>query len=100
MPLVKIGSKNQVTIPKEVRDRLGVAPGDYVEVDFRRDKAVIKRKSPVGEFPETDEPIGPETRANLRQALKEVKEGKVIGPFSSMKECIDDLNKRGRTSRT
>ena len=43
----KITSKGQVTIPKEVRDRLGVGPGDRLE--FVADRAgyrVCKRAGP------------------------------------------------------
>ena len=94
MPLVKVGPKHQVVIPKEVRDKLGVQPGDYVEVAFKRNQAVIKRKKIVDDFPYTDEPIGPETEAGIREALQEVKEGKVFGPFRNMEECIADLHKR------
>lgn len=34
MPLVKVGSKHQVVIPKSVRDKLHVDPGDYVDVSI------------------------------------------------------------------
>ena len=92
MPLVKVGSKHQVVIPKKVRDKLGVKPGDYVEIAFQKNQAVLKRKKVVDDFPITDEPIGPKTRAGIRQALKEMKEGKVIGPFESAEELIQHLH--------
>ena len=40
-----ITSKGQVTIPKEVRDKLGLAPSDRVEFEVRGDVAVMKRRA-------------------------------------------------------
>lgn len=97
MPLVKVGSKHQVVIPKDVRTKMGVKPGDYVEISFNRNQAVIKRKKVVDDFPYTDEPLGPETQAALRQALKDVAEGRVYGPFKTAEEVqahLDSLKKR------
>ncbi len=94
MPLVKIGSKHQVVIPKPVFAKLGLTPGDYVEITAQKNQAVIKRKKVVDDFPTTDEPIGPKTRAAIRQGLKEIKEGKAHGPFKNAEELIADLHRR------
>jgi antitoxin PrlF len=40
MPAAKVTSKGQVTIPKEVRQALGVEPGDRVNFVLRPDGAV------------------------------------------------------------
>lgn len=37
-------SKGQVTIPKEVRDQLGLRPSDRVEFEVRGDVAIMKRR--------------------------------------------------------
>lgn len=37
--------KGQVTIPKRVRDRLGLKPGDEVEFDLGPDDLVVVRKA-------------------------------------------------------
>ena len=86
MPLVKVGPKHQVVIPKEVREKLGVAPGDYVEVAFKRNRVVIERKKIVDDFPYTDEPLGPKMAASLREALEVVREGKVSKPLRTDEE--------------
>jgi len=40
----KVTTKGQVTIPKEIRDRLGIEPGD--EIDFEEtDDGYVLRKS-------------------------------------------------------
>ncbi len=47
---MRVTTKGQVTIPKEVRDKLGIVPGD--EVGFREDGDVFvieKATAPAGE---------------------------------------------------
>ena len=42
----KVSSKGQVTIPKEVRETLGVKPGDLVEYEIREGVVYLKRVEP------------------------------------------------------
>lgn len=44
---MKVTEKGQVTIPKEIRDALGIGAGTEVEFERRRDTIVV-RKSDVG----------------------------------------------------
>lgn len=92
MALVRVGSKHQVVIPKDVFAKLGLAPGDYVEVSVRKNEAVIKRKRVVDDFPIIDEPIGPKMRASINRARKEIAQGKVHGPFRTKIELQDFLD--------
>ncbi len=50
----KLTSKGQVTIPKPVRDRLGLQPGDSVEFDLAPDGRIVIAKvggkPPVSRF--------------------------------------------------
>ena len=99
MALVRVGTKHQIVIPKDVFSKLGLVPGDYVEVSVRKNEAVIKRKKIVDDFPITDEPIGPKTQAALKRGLKEIAQGKVHGPFRTAKELqafLDSLKKKRR----
>ncbi len=41
MPLVKIKTKGQITLPHQVRKRLGLAEGDVVEIDVENGHGVI-----------------------------------------------------------
>jgi AbrB family looped-hinge helix DNA binding protein len=53
MPTAKVTTKGQVTIPKKVRDGLGIRPGDELEfVQDRRGYRVEKRirVSPFGKY--------------------------------------------------
>ncbi|MGI8945682.1 MAG: AbrB/MazE/SpoVT family DNA-binding domain-containing protein [Thermoleophilaceae bacterium] len=45
----RIGAKGQVVIPKALRDRAGLHPGDEVEFEFREDEVVlVARRRPAG----------------------------------------------------
>jgi AbrB family looped-hinge helix DNA binding protein len=46
----KIGPKGQVVIPKELRERLGIGPGDEVDFELDEDAAAV-RVEPVRDHP-------------------------------------------------
>lgn len=46
MHLSKLSSKGQVTIPKEIREALGISPGDHVAYEIKGHEATIKRVAP------------------------------------------------------
>jgi AbrB family looped-hinge helix DNA binding protein len=39
----KVSKDWRITIPKAIRDLLGLKPGDYVEFEFVEDRVVIRR---------------------------------------------------------
>jgi antitoxin PrlF len=46
-----ISSKGQITVPQEIRKRLGLAPGDRVEFVIEQDRTVIRpARSEVNPF--------------------------------------------------
>ena len=49
---VRVSFKGQITIPKKVRDKLRIAPGDFILFEERGEEVVLKkaRLSPVEEF--------------------------------------------------
>jgi antitoxin PrlF len=44
--LSKVSSKNQVTLPKEVRERLGIGPGDTLLYDIVDEKVILQKVEP------------------------------------------------------
>lgn len=44
MPKTKVTSKFQVTIPKEIRDKIGVKPGEIVNVESAGQEKIILRR--------------------------------------------------------
>lgn len=47
IPTMRVTEKGQVTIPKELRDALGIGAGTEVEFERRRD-AIVVRKARTG----------------------------------------------------
>lgn len=44
----RIGSKGQIVIPKRIRDRANLHPGDQVDIELRDDEIVlVARSQPV-----------------------------------------------------
>jgi len=71
----KITSKNQITIPKEIRERLGVGEGDklaFVEVDGE----ILIKKAELITFPTNPDLTRSylRTKEKYREALENLKE--------------------------
>ena len=47
MATATITSKGQLTIPKDIRDQLGLAPGDKVELVPNGDRAILRKRRQV-----------------------------------------------------
>ena len=47
MPVVKVRERYQLTIPEEIRERLGLEVGDYVELSLKGEVALITPKKLV-----------------------------------------------------
>ena len=83
--VVKIGASRQVIIPKKIHDRLGLEPGDFLEVVLHEDKVVLTPKALV--------------EKRLAEALEDVRRGRLHGPFDSAREMIESLHQSKRPRR-
>lgn len=77
MPLVKVGASRQVAIPKRVCEQLRLKQGDYLEVKVKNDQLVLTPKVFI--------------EKRLAEGLRDLKEGRGIGPFSTVKESMKAL---------
>ena len=62
---VRVKHKGQVTIPKEIRNELGIEEGAILEIATEDDKIVLKPLPPL----EPREPVGEEEQKNLIDEL-------------------------------
>ncbi|MGA7924209.1 MAG: AbrB/MazE/SpoVT family DNA-binding domain-containing protein [Thermoplasmata archaeon] len=60
-----VGSKGQVTIPKDIRDALGILPGDKVRFDLQVGKRAVLRKAELSRMTEILGKLGPSKPAGV-----------------------------------
>lgn len=77
MPLVKIKTKYQVTLPTELRKRVGVQIGDLLEARVERGKITLTPKTVIDR--------------GIAESLEEFKKGRSYGPFDTAEEMLVSL---------
>lgn len=82
MALVKVKEKYQVTLPAEVRQKVGLGVGDFLEADVKGKVITLTPKSVVDR--------------DIAISLREFREGKGYGPFKSAKEAIRFLHREAK----
>jgi|SRR5581483_11533577 len=92
MPLVRVKQKFQVTIPDRVRKQAGLEVGDFLEATAKGNVITLKPKAVIDRHPDID--------ARLREALKDVKAGRVSPTFSSAKSAIRYLHRQAKKLNT
>ena len=66
---VRVKHKGQVTIPQELRSKLGIEEGAILEITSEDDKLILKRLPPL----EPGEPVGEE---EYKKIIAELDEGR------------------------
>jgi len=79
--VTKVGPKYQVTIPKEVREALGLKVGDLVQAAVGKDKTIVLRRKRLVDF-------DAELEEALAEAEADYKAGRVLGPFDTAEETV------------
>lgn len=91
MPKVKIGKKHQITIPKEVFEKLNLEEGEYLEVKAEEGKVVLVPQQLV---PKDQAWFWQkEWQKKERKADEDIGEGKLEGPFDSAEKAIEALKR-------
>lgn len=91
MAAVKLGVSRQVVIPKKIHDQLGLAPGDYLEVELKKGRVVMTPKI-LAEKPFTKADLG----KRLAEGLEDLRADRSHGPFNSAKEAIGFLHTQAK----
>ena len=83
MSAVKISVSRQIAIPKKIHEKLGLAPGDYLDVEVKEGKVILTPKTLVDKRLEK----------RLAEGLRDIQEGRVTGPFRTAKEALKALRR-------
>ena len=86
---VKLGVSRQVVIPKQLHDRLGLKPGDYLEVEEQQGKVVMTPMTLVDR----------RVHAAFEESMEDFKRGRYSGPFDTLDEATASLHKAAGARR-
>ena len=84
MALVKVKDKFQVTIPVDIREKADLKVGDILQATIQDKNIVLIPKTVVDRE---------SVEAAIAEGLEDYREGRVIGPFKSVKEFKTALKK-------
>lgn len=84
MPIVKIRTNRQVSVPKVIFDELGLKEGDFVEVNRQGSDIVIRPKRLV----DLDDTLSPEEEKLVEQGFRQLRRGDSV-PWSELKDELD-----------
>ena len=80
---VKLGVSRQVVIPKKLHGRLGLKPGDYLEVEEQQGRVVMTPKTLIDS----------RVHAAFRESMEDFKSGRYSGPFDTAEQATASLHK-------
>lgn len=86
MLVIKVLRHGQITLPKELREVLGVKEGDILEAEMKENQVVLKPKTLIDKIPESESELSEQGKAKIREALEDYEKKRMIGPFRSVKE--------------
>lgn len=87
MSYVRVLRNGQITVPKDLRESLGIKEGDILELEMEKNKVVIKPKMLVDKISE----LSTKGEEKLKEALELYKKGKAK-EFDNIKDLIKDLS--------
>jgi antitoxin MazE len=88
----RIGPKHQITIPKDIFETLNLEVGDFLEARIKDDTVVLAPKKLI---PKDQAWFWTEEwQKGEKEADEDIKAGRLIGPFNSVKEFKKALKKK------
>ena len=86
MPIIKVLRHGQITLPKELREVLGVKEGDILEAEMKENQVVLRPKTLIDKIPESESELSEQGKAKIIEAIEDYEKKKMSGPFRSVKE--------------
>jgi bifunctional DNA-binding transcriptional regulator/antitoxin component of YhaV-PrlF toxin-antitoxin module len=84
MPLVKVRTKYQVTLPDSLRRQVRLGVGDLLEAKVEKGKITLTPKSLIDR--------------DIAEGLEDFRRGRFIGPFKTAREGIRALRRAAKRS--
>jgi AbrB family looped-hinge helix DNA binding protein len=86
MPIVRVKTKFQVTLPTALRTQMGVKVGDLLEANVEKGKMTLVPKTVIDR--------------GIAESLEDYKSGRSYGPFDSAEELLISLHRNLKRSKT
>lgn len=96
-PTLKIGPKHQVTIPAEIFKELQLEIGDFLAAKVKESEIVLRPKKLISKDQEWF--WSKEWQKKEREADKDIKAGRLSGPFTSTEELLKHFKGLKRKKR-
>lgn len=81
MQIIKVSRNNQITLPRKLRDKLHITPGEYLEIEESDGKIILQ---PVKVIPSDQAYFYTEEwQAGEAEADSDIEEGRTIGVFDN-----------------
>jgi len=74
LPRVRVGKRGVIVIPKEIRERLGIEEGMFLELGVEGDKIVLKTRDLWRELRERGKKLSVDLEKAEREILEEEKD--------------------------
>jgi AbrB family looped-hinge helix DNA binding protein len=91
MAVVRVKGNFQITLPAEVRKKLKIEVGDYLEAENTKEGIVIRPVKLVR--PDQAWFYTEEWQKGEREADEALAKGEVVGPFENIKDALKALKK-------
>lgn len=84
MPIVKVRSNRQVTIPKSIFEDLGLQEGDSFEITYTQKHIILKPTKTI----EPEDTLTPEEEISVEKGFNQLKQGDYID-WEKLKNELD-----------
>ena|ERR1700757_4358231 len=91
MSVVKVTRNFQVSIPKEVREELGISEGDLMECEITDGSIVLKPKKLINRNQAWF--FSKEWQEKEKEAEEAIRKGEIVGPFENIEDALEALKK-------
>ena len=89
MPIIKVSRNNQITLPRNLRDRLHIKAGEYLEIEEQDGKVILQ---PVKVVPSSQAYFYTEEwQAGEAEEDKDIAVGNFSGPFDNAEDAVKSL---------